>query len=864
QKEAEQGILEASDDVKRVFKKSLAYYNDSITGEDGKFKTPSMVSTFKINFQMARAFHKIGQLDKAVELFEKVVQMPVKSENIKREAVLNLAEVYEGKNEFTKASQNYDLALGLCNKKELCSYINYRKSWIFFKEGNIEKAISTIKLGLYDSHGSLKDQALQDYLMFTVQRATDGQKELVEFETFSKKHQRPKMMSKLMEGFFGEGNRVAGVAFLSYLNRKTPDMFSQIRLMEEYYGFRNWEKYNTYLDQALRKKTVLDLKIKQNKKIEKTMRRLVVQVDGERKQDVTRNIELKKTIDLYLGYFPNDELRDKMVNGWMAAEESEEKILAKLPEWIKSEAEFKKVKREKELRIKRISLAQKLKRNDIVLSDSKNLLPLLDEKEKREYLYLIARTQYSEKDFDNALVGFKELAKLPEGTTKSQIDKFALQAQNLALDILNQKKDYAGIQAQAASWLAVSAFKNHNEYKEMNKIASQARFEEAATKEDNPDSLATFREYCLKGEYADKSCLNAKIMALKLKNQKVLIEILTKLKDEKALIVEYEAMGEYTKAAHLLEKTQKKVKKFDLDFYLKISLFYEIDRNIKQRDRVLRKVIKWLSKQKKLDEARQALVYATLNDAGMIDSKVLRFPWSLARKMRIIHELELRGTGTKKSRKMMLSSKTSLGDKWSLAKLEKVMAAYKKQKKVKFYGRGSQRKFKRRIARLNKFVELSKGYLEGSDYKTRVIMLNLVTASYKELHDEILATPLPEGLDAEQLAQVNTQLQDMAAPFKLEETNYQKLSADQLAQVEDVELKAKLTAEYTDYLVFYDEKPIFGNNIMDLNYGSLNEHLTVLKEKPNEVKALNKIKEYFEVSKQSRIANYFKGRILSL
>jgi hypothetical protein len=699
--------------------------------------------------------------------------------------------------------------------------------------------------------------------MFVVQRPTNGQAEMLEFEQFASKHNRPDVMTSLMEGFFGEGNRVAGVAFLSYLNRKKPDTFSQVRLMEEYYGFRNWEKYETFLSKAISSMKVLDLTNKNNKKIQKIMRRLVVQLDGERKQDLARNNELKKTIDLYLGYFPNDELRDKMVNGWIAAEESEEKVLAKLPQWIDGEKKFKRVNREKELRIKRISFAQKLKRSDLVLSGAKELLPLLSTDEQREYKYLIARTQYAQKDFNNALVGFRELAKLPADVTNKQIDKFALQSQNLALDILNQKKDYAGIQHQAVTWLGLDAFKSHKEYKEMNKIAEQARFEEAATKEDNPDSLKTFREYCLSGKYAEKSCLNAKVLAIKLKNQKILIEILTKLKDVKTLLVEYEAMGEFTLAARLLEKAEKK-KKFELDVWMKIALFYEIDRDLKQRDRILRIVIKKLSKTKKLDEARQALLYTTLNDAGMITSKVLGLPWSLARKMSMIHELELRGTGTKKTKRMMLSSKTTLGDKWSLAKLERVYSVYYKQKKSGFYGRASQKKFKRRITRLNKFVSVSKELLEGSDYKTRVIILKLMSNAYSELYDEILSTPLPEGLEEEQLAQIKIQLQDMAAPFKLEETNYIKLKDEQLSQIEDNELKASLSTNFGDYKVFYDEKPTFGNNIMDLDYVSLGEQLRKLKEKPNEKAALIKIKEYFEANKQNRIANYFKGRMLSL
>lgn len=400
----------------------------------------------------------------------------------------------------------------------------------------------------------------------------------------------------------------------------------------------------------------------------------------------------------------------------------------------------------------------------------------------------------------------------------------------------------------------------------MKKISEQAGFQKAFATKESPESLKTFRDYCLNDQFVDKSCDNAKILAIKLRDQKTLIEILTKLKDEKALISEFEAMGEFGKAAHLLEKQHagKKGGKFDLDFSLKIALFYEIDRKVDQRDRVLRSIVKWLKTQKTLDDARQALVYSTLNDAGMIDHKILALPWSLSKKMTIIHELELRGNGNKKTRGLMLSSKKSLGDKWSLAVLEKVFKAYEVQKIISFYGRGSERKFKKRISSLDKFVNLTKGYLEGSDLKTRVIMLELVSKAYREFYGQILATPLPEGLDEEQMAQVKIQLGDMASPYKLEETNYRNLSNEQLGQVEDVELKAKLSGELENYKVLYDEAPTYGNNVMELDYLTVNPSFEILKERPNEVSALNKIKEYFENGKQSRIANYFKGRILSL
>jgi hypothetical protein len=879
QKDAENGILEATIVIKSAYKKSLKFYYSALNGEKGKFSKPNALTQFKIHFQVARLSQKLKDLPTAIKFYEKLLSLRVTNPKIIRETVLNLAEIYEGQQKFVKADEFYNKALTLCSKKELCSYIEYRRSWIYYRQGKMVKAIETIKKGLYDSLGNIKHQALQDFIMFMSQSTTDGEKELIEIEEFSIKHNQPEMMTALMEGFFGQGNRLAGITFLSYLNNKAPELFYQIRLMEENYGFRRWEEYQLSTS-AASSNTLQKLTEKQSLKVKKILRRLVVQLDGERKTDAIRSIDLQNTVDLYLSIFNNDELRDKMTNGWMAAVCNDKKtdkvtpekrltLINKISLWLVEEIKLNRNKRITELRLKRLSLAQKDKNFSIVLEESKALekIFLTNKKinEAREYSYLVARTHYEMRETAIALPIFQKLALLASDFTAQNIDKWALLSQNLALDVLNQNKNFSAIKIQADSWLNHIAFKGHNEFKEMKAIASQAKFQTAFADKESDNSLKVFRDYCLKDQFKDKSCANAKILAIKLNNQPILIEILKKTKDENSLIIEYEAMGEFKKAAYLIEKKNKKTKKkFDLKFYAKLAVFYEIENDLKQRDRIIRVMIKNIKKMKVIDEKIEAFVYSTLNDAKMINNKVLKLPWRLSKKMQIVHELELRGQGTKATKEKLLTSKTSLGDRWSLHILKNVVSLYEKQKKIGFYGRRSQRNFKKRIKKIEAFVKSAKSYLEGSDLKTRVVILNLLQKSYLELVNEITITPLPEGLETDQLNQIKIQLADMAAPYKLEGENYLTAKNEQLAQIEDLELKSKLTELYQDYKVFYHQKPNLPHLLTELNLDIIKNDFDKLKMSPNDRAALTNIQKYYATNNQPRIASYFKGRMLSL
>ena len=93
----------------------------------------------------------------------------------------------------------------------------------------------------------------------------------------------------LAHGFYAQGNRIAGTYVLEHVNKKTPTMRNQVSLLEEYYGFRDWQKFREGLDDAIALETkeiqsgpaMRGRGKSETSEIEKILRRLTVQLDGE-------------------------------------------------------------------------------------------------------------------------------------------------------------------------------------------------------------------------------------------------------------------------------------------------------------------------------------------------------------------------------------------------------------------------------------------------------------------------------------------------------------------------------------------------------------------------------------------------------
>ena len=100
----------------------------------------------------------------------------------------------------------------------------------------------------------------------------------------------------------------------------------------------------------------------------------------------------------------------------------------------------------------------------------------------------------------------------------------AIQAFNLALDIYSQKKDYSSLIAKSNSWIEQEVVRKDSaiqkEFDEIVKIKKQAQFEYATSLGTDAKALDIFKDFCFKAEFKDKSCTNAKVLAVKMSDQK--------------------------------------------------------------------------------------------------------------------------------------------------------------------------------------------------------------------------------------------------------------------------------------------------------------------------------------------------------
>src|SRR6185312_1857740 len=103
------------------------------------------------------------------------------------------------------------------------------------------------QLALWDSKGQVREEALRDMIGFLGSVADDGKDSMSLVEKLSEKLKRPQLLSQLADSYFAHGNRKGGVYVLSAVNRKQPTLTGYVRLMEEDYGFRDWDKFQADL-----------------------------------------------------------------------------------------------------------------------------------------------------------------------------------------------------------------------------------------------------------------------------------------------------------------------------------------------------------------------------------------------------------------------------------------------------------------------------------------------------------------------------------------------------------------------------------------------------------------------------------------
>lgn len=235
-------------------------------------------------------------------------------------------------------------------------------------------------------------------------------------------------------------------------------------------------------------------------------------------------------------------------------------------------------------------------------------------------------------------------------------------------------------------------------------------------------------------------------------------------------------------------------------------------------------------------------------------------PWSVDRKIEIANRL---ADKSKTAKKFLMSSAEYTGPTWAKNVLKKAKALYDKQAKTAFYGRYSKTLFKRRIARLDKFKKYITKYLEGSDIRTRIYLINMAYNAYQNLAIEIMSTPIPEGVTEDVLLQVQASLKEMSTPYGKVANDYQKLLNEQMNQV-------PLTEKDGIYEVIDDPEMNYIASIKDFefkqeltsnfDFTAYIETKSKLNEYPSDQLTIAKLENELKNAGQARLAAYFTGR----
>lgn len=866
----QEGKGEDFENLKKNRLKALELYKHSLNGTDG-IKKAEGLTRIKIQFQMGRLLSRLSEGQMAEPYYLDVLKNPATPKKMIEQSALALAEWYEEEAKYSKAKSYYDQAIGLCDVKEACNYAHYRKAWLYYKDTQLDEAIVYMEKSLWTAEGLIRENSLTDLLLFMSNKDTDGLAEYKKIKEISLKANRPELPRLLVEAYYVAGNRFAGSNLLAELNKEDPNLYYEVRLLEEFYGFRKWEKVENYLA-ILEKRNSADIptKAEEAKEVLTILRRFIVQVDAEMQVVKDLNVFLKRSIDVYLNFYPNDEMRKKMQQGWLSAETDEAIKMQRLGVWIEEDIKFGFDASEiRKLRQTRLSIAQKLKNADIIIAESIAIAEILKgQKEADEFNYVAAREMYERKEFDKALPFFKSLVDL--AVQRNEVDKWTILSQNLTLDIYNNQKNFDGIIAQVALWSALTKDNTQEEVlkesKTMNQILVQAQFEKAAQMTDSVESLEKFYQFCVAYVYPEKSCPNAKVLSVKFKDQTKLISLLEREKDEKSLMVEYELMGRFKDAAKLQEKLIIN-NKSSYEELLKVALLYELDDQLSDRNRMLNKIIEKMQKEKGIAKDLEPVIFRTLNEANLITMKSLFWPWSTEIKLKLATDLELEKP-SETTQKMILAQSESKGPIWSRLVLTNVQKEYEKANSIKFYGARSKSLFKKRTDSIDRFAQMAKSHLDGADIETRIYILHMLKLTYKNMANEILNTPIPEGLDEETLNQVAQQISTMADPFDRVNEDYERLLNEQLETIADASLKARVSTNLGTEIKQYSElitlPSVEKTSVATVDQGQVQSVKEKLLLNPEDKNALQQLQSFYVGANNQRLAAYYLGRIENL
>ena len=218
-----------------------------------------------------------------------------------------------------------------------------------------------------------------------------------------------------------------------------------------------------------------------------------------------------------------------------------------------------------------------------------------------------------------------------------------------------------------------------------------------------------------------------------------------------------------------------------------------------------------------------------------------------------------------------MSEKEGSGPVWSKVILAELEEQFIKTNLIKFYGSRSKALFKQRTTAIDKFASFAKPILDGADLETRIYILHMLKLTYKNMANEILNTPIPEGLDQQTLAQVTGQITSMADPFDRVNEDYDKLLKEQITALTDAGVKDRVSknieGDTKNYASFIQ---LNGSEKSERKISGFIDHKVALEMRkklqtdPEDKMTLVGLKEFYTKNENSRLAAYYAGRVENL
>ena len=741
--------------------RSMALYKEALPS-----LTPAQGQ--RVRFQMARLHSFKAQMAAAIKLWKEIVEAPGDA-RLRRESALHWAEQLELSNNsasIREAAGLYAKALPLADKDSLRSYIMYRSAWTVYRMGDAAKASALLQQSLVLASDKERDDLLRDLVLFMSRDEMPVRSQIALIENLEERFKRTGFLSQLADAYLAADRKGDYAVALGYLNKKDPSLERSVSILDAAHDKLTQEEIAEQLSKinGLRRAGLKFTTDTVDKNSKDKLFRLVHLWDGNRRANKPGFSELlAKGVTTMILLFPGSEEATQAMSGWLAAHNDPALQRPQVDQWIGLAKEVRNTKMEISLVKTKLELARQAKDWQAVVEVSQ-ALDLLTMAQTRPVRYQRAKAYYELKNYGEALPLFLGLAQ--ERTQEK--DDFQRLSQDLTLDILATQKDYARITLLTTQWkgegVRAAEFKGINE---------KARFEGAVAAQD-PASLQTFTQFCLEKKFTPLSCDNARSLASKLRNQGTLLTVLKAQGDEKELTRQLEVAGRFGESARMMEKS---VKADDRLGWMKVALLFELQGELKERNRVLSQLLRQLPQQK-ITEAEQSLIYMALKDAGLVDEKILKLDWSENLKLLIAADL-YEQQNSKVGEALLAKYCGAGGIGWQKIHLRAMKDTYSRQSQIQFTGAKSKKKFEERVALLKTLSDQANCFKGGAPNDLAKVTANKVGEAYLTFAKEIRATPIPGGLDEETLKEVTEQIQSMASPFENQAQQWQEV-ADQI------------------------------------------------------------------------------------